>query len=160
MATRQPPVVTLTVLHLKIGVYGASQRWGPWHSILGVDAQAAEPISGQTLENGWMDDRQQKRLKKQIHANKSVGLVQHWSELVGVERLVELHSGNWTPNRLKRIGGGGGWCGAYGSRSSAGYQQRFWTALEARNRIFKWIMKPKRSRQSRMSSCHRRSCSD
>lgn len=31
--------------------------------------------------------------------------MQHWSELVGVERLVESHSGNWTPNRLKRIGG-------------------------------------------------------
>lgn len=52
MATRQPPVVTSTVLHLKIGVYGASQQWGPWHYILGVDAQSAEPDSGQTLENG------------------------------------------------------------------------------------------------------------
>lgn len=54
-----------------------------------------------------MDDRQQKRKKKKkyVHANGRVGLVQHWSELVGVERLVESHAGNWTPNRLKRIGG-------------------------------------------------------
>lgn len=64
MASRQPPVVTMTVLHLKIGVHGASQQCGSWHFILGVDAQPAEHDSGQTFENGSMDDRQQKRKKK------------------------------------------------------------------------------------------------